>query len=408
MKHIHAFPFALASPLLCAGAAPAFSYPGSQAPEQGLLYFYTGDYPSLRPIIRRVREQGKMGGLTRGVFSTWLKVPDDGRTRAVARLNAGGGEGAQAHNTFALVVRPNGVGGREAQFGKVERAAGKLISEEWSLRAPWPEGKEWVHVTLAIEEERLGDSGETTFEGRATLTVDGRPAQGKFWNDVEGERCAGVALGGEGVGVGPTLFLPQADGALPSPQEIRRLRPKPMPRRAHPLPLMAWDFNGNASNTGVLPTLRWRDTVRHTPTPNGQGTVGTPMLDEARMTLKGAAFTIALVAKPELRDKAGVFSICLFPDTRASSPGRIMLKGTPTGVTLDYLPASTADCTQGDAWLAGDLADDAFHHFATAYDGATLRLFIDGEPTPGAIRLASRPVGAFMDEHRALENLQLA
>lgn len=403
--------FVAVSALLCAGMShaeenPLFSYPGSQEPQRSLLYFYTGDYPSLRSLIRRVREQNKVGGLTRGVFSTWLKVPDDGRTHAVVRFNAGGGEGPQVHNSFLLMVRPSASGNREACFGKMDNEG--EISRMWRLTVPWPEGKEWVHVTLNIDSERLSESGSALFEGLATLTVGDRTVQGKFWNDVESEHCAGVALGGAGVSVGPTLFLARPQGAFPTSQELRRMRPKAMQRRPHPQPLMAWDFNGTPANTGVLPVLRWIDSLDYVPTPNGQGVTGNRLLTDVRASIRSSAFTLAMVAKPERRDRAAFFSIRLFPDMRVHLHGRIMLKGSPTGVTLDYLPASPADQPQGGTWVGRELADDAFHHFAVTYDGSILRLFIDGEPVPGAIRLASRPVVSFMDEYRVLRDFQLS
>ena len=394
--------------VLAAGSAAraqqvAFAWEGERTPLERERYFYAGDYPSMRPLIAKVRDVGKPNGLAPCAFSMYLKVPDDGQTRCVARFLTGAGTGLQDYLAMMLAVRPAAGGGREIVLAKFKNGSWE---EDYghTVRAPFPAGDKWVHVAFSITQPAGTGSLVQQAMGEARLAVDGRMVTGMLWNDLWGVPfCAGIALGAPGVSVGKALAITNPNVAMRNnPTYLARLNAKQAPARAAATePWLRFTFDGHLRPEGLVAGIQpqFRGPTAFTPTPNGQAvTVASHCVwDLAKMPSE--SFTLTAVGKADARANAALVSWWIdFNNTKEC--GRVVLRTatrSPDVFQLVYSPYGrpTATNPAGELNLPVSDASAAFHHYAIVCEGDTLRAFVDGRPAPGAVTLPKVAADAF-------------
>lgn len=220
-------------------------------------------------------------------------------------------------------------------------------------------------------------------------------------NDLWGTPfCAGIAVGAPGVTVGQTFAYTAPSAAMrDNPAYLAQLKPKaPMTRVATPEPWVDFAFDGNVRVEGLLAGQAPRlDSVSpFVPSPNGQAlTACYGKWDMLR--INADAFTVTAVGKAGDMKNAALVSFWInFNGTREN--GRVVLRtsvGKAGTFLLAYAPyGRTATPGQGIEFPVSD-ASSAFHHYAFVCDGDTLRVFVDGSPVPGRIRLPKGSADAF-------------
>ena len=394
--------------VLAAGSAAraqqvAFAWEGERTPLERERYFYAGDYPSMRPLIAKVRDVGKPNGLAPCAFSMYLKVPDDGQTRCVARFLTGAGTGLQDYLAMMLAVRPAAGGGREIVLAKFKNGSWE---EDYghTVRAPFPAGDKWVHVAFSITQPAGTGSLVQQAMGEARLAVDGRMVTGMLWNDLWGVPfCAGIALGAPGVSVGKALAITNPNVAMRNnPTYLARLNAKQAPARAAaPEPWLRFTFDGHLRPEGLVAGIQpqFRGPTTFAPTPNGQAVAAAAhcVWDLAKMPSE--SFTLTAVGKADARANAALVSWWIdFNNTKEC--GRVVLRTathSPDVFQLVYAPYGrpTATNPAGELNLPVSDASAAFHHYAIVCEGDTLRAFVDGRPAPGAVTLPKVAADAF-------------
>ena len=416
----------------------AFAWEGEQTPLARERYFYAGDYPAMRPLIAKVRDVGKPNGFVPCAFSTYLKVPDDGQTRCVARFLTGAGPGLRDNQAMMLVVRPAPGGGRELVLAKYENT--KWETDGHTLRVPFPAGEGWVHVAFAVSAPAgTGDLAQQALV-EARLAAGGRTVSGRLWNDLWGVAfCAGIAVGAPGVTVGQTFALTEPNAAMrDNPAYLARIRPKASPARAAaPEPWVDFAFDGNFRPGGMVAGMtvtRLLGAQQYAPSPNGQALTNNPYCLWDMLDVASDDFTVTFVARLAPHDRAAVLSLRNFLDTSWKALGLLMVKsgkgGAEGNLTLDYLPhARERGRARGQLWLpvACDDAASAFHHYAITCEQGRLRVFLDGRVAPGEILMppsdgaepfrrirtlsgfqaGQRMGGGFYSKGHALDNLAL-
>ncbi len=396
----------------------AFAWEGERAPLERERYFYAGDWPAMRPLIAKVRSVGKPNGFVPCAFSTYLKVPDDGRTRCVARFLTGAGPGLRDNQAMMLVVRPAPGGGREIVLAKYENI--RWETDDHTLRVPFPAGDGWVHVAFSVEGSLAQGNLFQQAQAQARLAVAGKCVSGLLWNDLMGTPfCAGIALGAPGVTVGQTFALTDPSPAMrDNPAYLARIRPKASPARAAaPEPWADFAFDGTFRPGGMVAGMTVARLLgaqqQYAPSPNGQALTNNPYCLWDMLDVASDDFTVTFVARLAPHDRAALLSLRNFLDTSWKAHGLLMVKsgkgGAEGNLTLDYLPHDRErGRVRGQLWLpvACDDAASAFHHYAITCEQGRLRVFLDGRAAPGEILMPPSDGAAPFRRVRTLSGFQ--
>lgn len=371
-------------------AEPVLEWPGkNDGPLPRAVFFDQGDYPGLRECVRRLRQAyGDWNGLKRFVFSTWVRVPlKAGVSYPVARFSSVPGDGANVFHTMALDIVPDGDG-----FAlRVARCASRLQRDGFRVPFPKDRANRWTHVVFAVPD--LPESG-TPLLTPCVLAVAGRATEGQIHNEFAVGALAGLALGGEGVGIGPTqVFREPLGGEL----TVEALARRPVRRATLPLPepraAFHWTFGVEkpeawswGHNLHGPPEGAPRE---HIGTPNGEGSSVCYFSrgDAFKYPLVvGSASTVVAVGRFAPMPGATLFSLAVgdSPDWRTH---RLVLRSGPNGTIR-----LAADWPGAGAPIDADLADaaTAFHCYAIRFDAGILSLWVDGRQV-GQTRLVTFP-----------------